>query len=66
MRQTPILDSVSGKEKEVQIVYPKGGFFWNTGDIATTNVLEANYGAVKFRHGGGFASYSTPTWTNQH
>ncbi|MEO7985999.1 MAG: DUF1326 domain-containing protein [Gemmatimonadales bacterium] len=66
MRQTPILDSVSGKEKEVQIVYPKGGFFWNTGDIATTNVLEASYGAVKFRHGGGFASYSTPTWTNQH
>lgn len=66
MRQTPILDAVSGKEKEVQIVYPKGGFFWDTGDIATTNVLEASYGPIKFRHGGGFASYSTPTWTNQH
>lgn len=66
LRQTPIRDAVSGEEKEVQIVYPKGGFFWNTGNIATTTVLEVNYGPVKFRHGGGFASYSTPTWTNQH
>jgi hypothetical protein len=65
MKQTPILDNVSGKEKEVQIVYPKGGFFWNVGDITTTDVLEASYGPIKFRHGGGFASYSTPTWTNQ-
>jgi hypothetical protein len=65
MRQTPIRDAVSGQEKEVQIVYPKGGFFWNTGNITSTDVLEANYGPIKFRHGGGFASYSTPTWTNQ-
>jgi hypothetical protein len=65
MRQTPIRDAVSGQEKEVQIVYPKGGFFWNTGNIATTDLLEVNYGPVKFRHGGGFASYSTPTWSNQ-
>ncbi len=65
MQQTPILDSVSGQEREVQIVYPKGGFFWNTGDITTTNVLEADFGPVKFKHGGGFASYSTPTWSNK-
>jgi hypothetical protein len=66
MRQTPILDAVSGQEKEVQIVFPKGGFFWDTGNITSTNVLEVTYGPIKFRHGGGFASYSTPTWTNQH
>ena len=65
LRQTPIRDAVSGQDKEVQIVYPKGGFFWNTGNIATTEVLEANYGPVKFRHGGGFASYAISTWTNQ-
>jgi hypothetical protein len=65
MRQTPIRNPVSGEEKEVQIVYPKGGFFWNTGNITTTDVLEVNYGPIKFRHGGGFASYSTPTWSNQ-
>jgi hypothetical protein len=65
MRQTPIRDAVSGQDKEVQIVYPKGGFFWNVGNIATTEVLEVNYGPVKFKHGGGYASYSTPTWSNQ-
>jgi hypothetical protein len=66
MSQTPILDAVSGQEKEVQIVYPKGGFFWDTGDITSTDVLQAEYGPIKFRHGGGYASYATPTWTNQH
>ena len=66
IRQTPILDAVSGQEKEIQIVYPKGGFFWDTGNITSTTVVEASYGPIKFRHGGGYASYSTPTWTNQH
>ena len=65
MQQTPMRDAVSGKDKAVQIVYSNGGFFWNTGNIATTSVLEVNYGPVRFKHGGGFASYSTPTWTNQ-
>ena len=65
LETTPLLNPVTGDPKEVHIIYPKGGFFWNTGNIATTGVLEVNYGPVKFRHGGGFASYSTPTWTNQ-
>ena len=65
LRQTPIRDAVSGQYKEVQIVYPKGGFFWNTGNIATTEALVFDYGPVKFRHGGGFASYALTTWTNQ-
>jgi hypothetical protein len=65
MRQTPIRDPVSGQEKEVQIVYPKGGFFWDTGNVTTTAVMHAEYGPIRFRHPGGFASYATPTWTNQ-
>jgi hypothetical protein len=65
LRQIPLRDVISGQDKEVQIVYPKGGFFWNTGNIATTEVLEVDYGPVKFRHGGGFASYAVTTWTNQ-
>src|SRR4051794_30833220 len=65
MQQRPIRDGVSGQDKEVQIVYPKGGLFWNTGNIATTEVMEANYGPVKSRHGGGFASYATAPGSNQ-
>jgi hypothetical protein len=65
LTQTPIRDAVSGQEKEVQIVYPKGGFFWNLGNIATTAAMSCDYGLIRFRHPGGFASYATPTWTNQ-
>ena len=65
LSQTPILDAISGAEKEVQIVYPKGGFFWNVGNIATTASMFCDFGLIRFKHPGGFASYSTPTWTNQ-
>ena len=65
LAQTPIRDAVSGQEKEVQIVYPKGGFFWDVGNIATSATMSCEYGMIRFRHPGGFASYSTPTWTNQ-
>ncbi len=65
LTQTPIRDAVSGEEKEVQIVYPKGGFLWNVGNIATSSTMSCDYGKVRFRHPGGFASYATPTWTNQ-
>jgi len=65
LEQTPIRDAVSGAEKEVQIVYPKGGFFWNVGNVATSASMHCEYGLIRFRHPGGFASYSTPTWTNQ-
>jgi hypothetical protein len=65
LAQTPLKDAVSGQDKSVQIVYPNGGFFWNVGNVATTATLDCNYGLIRFRHPGGFASYSTPTWSNQ-
>jgi hypothetical protein len=65
LTQTPIRDAVSGEAKEVQIVYPKGGFFWDLGNVATTALMSCDYGTIRFRHPGGFASYATPTWTNQ-
>jgi hypothetical protein len=63
--QTPLKDAVSGQDKAVQIVYPNGGFFWDVGNIATSATLDCNYGLIRFHHPGGFASYSTPTWSNQ-
>lgn len=65
LAQIPLKDAVSGQDKSVQIVYPNGGFFWNVGNVATTATLDCNYGLIRFRHPGGFASYSTPTWSNQ-
>ena len=65
LTMTPIRDAVSGEEKAVQIVYPNGGFFWDVGNVATSAALSCNHGRVRFRHPGGFASYATPTWSNQ-
>ena len=64
LRQAPLRDAVSGEEKSVQIVYPDGGFFWNVGNVATSATMQCDYGLIRFRHPGGFASYSTPTWGN--
>lgn len=58
-------DPVSGEDKEVHIVYPKGGFIWNDGDIGTTQTMAAKHGNICFQHPGRFAAYATPEWTNQ-
>ena len=65
LTMTPIRDAVSGNEKNVQIVYPDGGFFWNVGNVATSAAMSCDYGRVRFRHPGGFASYATTSWSNQ-
>jgi hypothetical protein len=63
--QTPIRDAVSGQDKEVHIVYPKGGFFWNDGSVCTTSTMKVRYGGVAFEHPGRYACYARATWTNQ-
>jgi len=64
LQQTPITDSVSGAEKEVHITYPKGGFFWNDGNICKTAVMQVKHGKIGFSHPGGFAAHATARWTN--
>lgn len=65
VEQTPIKDAVSGQDKEVQIVYPKGGFMWDTGNICTTGSMQIEFGDIRFRHPGSYASYAITRWTNQ-
>ena len=65
LQLTPLRDIVSGAEKEVHIVYPKGGFFWDDGRIATTSTMRAEYGDLKLEWPARFASASEVNWTNQ-
>ncbi len=65
MSQTPIKDAVSGEEKEIHVVYPKGGFLWDDGNICTTATMKINQGAIRFEHPGGYAAYALAEWTNQ-
>ena len=64
LRQTPLLDSVSGAEKEVHIVYPQGGFFWNDGNVCTTAAMQVSHGALSFAHPGGYSAHAIARWTN--
>ena len=65
LRFAPLLDPVSGKEKEVHIVYPKGGFFWNDGNVCTTASMRAEQGSFKLEWPGRYAAAAEVNWTNQ-
>jgi hypothetical protein len=65
LRATPLRDVVSGAEKEVHIVYPKGGFFWDDGKIATTDVMQITHGDFKFSWPNRYAAAAQVNWTNQ-
>jgi hypothetical protein len=61
----PLVDPVSGTEKEVHITYPKGGFFWNDAAIATTQMMRAVHGDLSLEWPGRYAAAAEVNWTNQ-
>lgn len=65
LQLTPLRDAVSGEEKEVHIVYPKGGFFWDDGKIATTEAMRAKHGDFGFEWPARYAAAAEVHWTNQ-
>ena len=65
LRLTPLRDVVFGKEKEVHIVYPKGGFFWNDAKIATTETMHVEHGNFRLEWPNRFAAAAEVNWTNQ-
>ena len=65
LRFTPLLNPISGEENAVHITYPKGGFFWDDGTIATTSTMKATHGDLTFEWPGCFAAAAEVNWTNQ-
>lgn len=61
----PLRDPVSGEEKEVHISYPKGGFFWNDGNVVTTTTMRASHGDLRLEWPGKYAATAEVNWTNQ-
>ena len=62
---TPLCDPVTGAEKEVHITYPKGGFFWDDGRIATTTEMRAEHGDLRLEWPSRYASTAEVNWSNQ-
>ncbi|MBI4446115.1 MAG: DUF1326 domain-containing protein [Acidobacteria bacterium] len=65
MQLTPLLDPISGAEKEVHITYPKGGFFWDDARVATTAEMRAQHGDLRLEWPSRYASAAEVNWTNQ-
>jgi hypothetical protein len=65
LETTPLRDPVTGKDKEVHIVYPKGGFFWNDGNVVTTRTMRVDYQPLRMEWPSKYASTAEVNWTNQ-
>jgi hypothetical protein len=65
MQLKPLVNPVTGKENDVRITYPKGGFFWDEGAIATTEAMNAKHGDFSVNWPNRFAAVADIHWTNQ-
>jgi len=65
LQLTPLKNPVSGEDKEVHIVYPKGGFFWNDGAMATTSSMRVSHGDFHLEWPERYAAAAEVNWTNQ-
>jgi len=60
----PLRDPVTGQEKEVHITYPKGGFFWNDGNVVTTRTMRVDYESLRMEWPSKYASTAEVNWSN--
>jgi len=65
LQLAPLRDAVSGKDKEVHIVYPKGGFFWNDAKVATTTTMRVEHGNFRLEWPNRYAAAAEVNWTNK-
>lgn len=64
LETTPLRDPVTGEEKEVHITYPKGGFFWNDGNVVTTSTMRVTHESLRMEWPSKYASTAEVNWTN--
>lgn len=64
LETTPLRDPVTGAEKEVHITYPKGGFFWNDGNVVTTTTMRVTHESLRMEWPSKYASTAEVNWTN--
>jgi hypothetical protein len=65
LQMRPLVDPVTGAEKEVHITYPKGGFFWNEARVGSTATMRADYGDLHISWPNRYAAIAEVNWTNE-
>jgi hypothetical protein len=61
---TPLKNPVTGDDKEVHIIYPKGGFFWNDGNVVTTRSMRVEHETLRMEWPTKYAATAEVNWTN--
>jgi hypothetical protein len=64
LETTPLLDPVSGEPKEVHIVYPRGGFFWNDGNVVTTRTMRVDHESLRMSWPAKYSATAEVDWSN--
>lgn len=64
LETTPLKDPITGADKEVHIVYPKGGFFWNDGNVVTTRTMRVEHESLRMAWPAKYASTAEVNWSN--
>lgn len=61
----PMRNPVTGDINEVHISYPRGGFFWNDGNVVTTSAMRVDHGDMQMDWAKHYACLAEVNWTNQ-
>lgn len=61
---TPLKNPVTGEEKEVHVTYPKGGFFWDDGNVVTTSTMRTTLPSLTMSWPDKYAAIAEVRWTN--
>lgn len=64
VEQTPLIDPVTGEDKNVHISFPDGGFMWDDGIIGESKTMSISHGGFAFQHAGHFAAKAISNWSN--
>jgi hypothetical protein len=64
LETTPLKNPVTGEDKEVHIVYPKGGFFWNDGNVVTTRTMRVHHPSLRMEWPAKYAATAEVNWSN--
>jgi hypothetical protein len=64
LETTPLRDVKTGAEKEVHIIYPRGGFFWNDGNVVTTSTMRVDHESLRMSWPAKYAATAEVNWTN--
>jgi hypothetical protein len=64
LETTPLRDPITGEDKEVHITYPKGGFFWNDGNVVTTRTMRVDHESLRMTWPAKYAATAEVNWSN--